>query len=89
MSCNPCRNSIYKRFNCTLLDLIKNLPKEQKANWPLHIPSLVFAYYEMPHSITGYQQYELMFMMLGWGWPVTMTRPQPASVPGLTSNMSF
>ena len=36
-------------------------PKEQKANWPLHIPSLVFAYNVMPHSITGYQPYELMF----------------------------
>ena len=36
---NLCGNSICERLNCTLLDLIKTLPKDQKANWPLHIPS--------------------------------------------------
>ena len=58
---NPHGNSICERLNCTLLDLIKTLPKEQKENWPLHIPSLVFACNVTPHSITGYQPYELMF----------------------------
>ena len=42
-------------------DLLKTLDKEQKANWPLHLPSLVFADNAMPHSVTGYQPYELMF----------------------------
>ena len=54
-------NSICKRFNCTLLRLLQSLPKEQKSCWPLHVPSLVFAYNAMPHSVTGYQPYELMF----------------------------
>ena len=27
----------------------------------MHIPSLVLTYNAMPHSITGYQPYELMF----------------------------
>ena len=54
-------NSQCERFSCTLLDFIKTLPKEQKPNWPLHIPSIVFAYNLMPHSITDYQPYELMF----------------------------
>ena len=44
-----------------LYDLLKTLDKEQKANWPLHLPSLVFAYNAMPHSVTGYQPSELMF----------------------------
>ena len=44
-----------------LHDLLKTLNKEQKANWPLHLPSLVFAYKAMPHSVTGYHPYELMF----------------------------
>ena len=44
-----------------LHDLLKTLGKEQKANWPLHLPSLVFAYNPMLHSVTGYQPYELMF----------------------------
>ena len=38
-----------------------SLSKEQKDNWPLHLPSLVFAYNAMPHSTTGYLPYELMF----------------------------
>ena len=44
-----------------LHDLLKTLDKEQKANWPLHLSSLVFAYNAMPRSVTGYQPYELMF----------------------------
>ena len=54
-------NSICKRFIHTLLGLLQSLPKEQKSGWPLHVPSLVFAYNAMPHSETGYQSYELMF----------------------------
>ena len=61
MPYNPNENSICERFSHTLLDLIKTLPKEQKANWALHILSLVFAYNAMPHSMTSYQPCELMF----------------------------
>ena len=50
-----------ERMNHTLINLLKSLPKEQKSNWPLHLPSLVFAYNAMPHDTTGYQPYELMF----------------------------
>ena len=57
---NLCGNSICERFNCTLLGLLQSLPKEQKSCWPLHVQSLVFAYNAMPHSVTGYQPYELM-----------------------------
>ena len=44
-----------------LHNLLKTLDKEQKAYWPLHLPSLVFAYNATPHSVTGYQPYKLMF----------------------------
>ena len=54
-------NSICERFNHTLLGLLQSLPKEQKSCCPLNVPSLVFVYNAMPHSITGYQPYELMF----------------------------
>ena len=50
-----------ERLNHTLIGLLKSLPKEQKSNWPLHLPSPVFAYNAMPHYTTGYQPYELMF----------------------------
>ena len=44
-----------------MIDLLTSLSKEQKDNWPLHLPSLVFAHNAMPHITTGYQPYELMF----------------------------
>ena len=61
MPYNPHGNSSCERFNHMLHDLLKTLDKEQKANCPLHLPSLVFAYNTTPHSVTGYQTYELMF----------------------------
>ena len=54
-------NAPMERLNHTLIGLLKSLPKEQKSNWPLHLPLLVFAYNAMPHDTTGYQPYELMF----------------------------
>ena len=54
-------NAQWKRFNHTMIGLSTSLSKEQKDNWPLHLPSLVFAYNAMPHSTTQYQPYELMF----------------------------
>ena len=50
-----------EQFNCTMIGLLTSLSKEQKNNWPLHLPSLVFAYNAMPLSTTGYQPYGLMF----------------------------
>ena len=61
MPFNPCGNSISERFNRTLRGLLQSLPKEQKSCWPLRVPSLVFTYNAMPHSVTGYQPYECMF----------------------------
>ena len=54
-------NAYCERFNHTMIGLLTSLSKEQKDNWPLHLPSLVFTYNAMPHSTTGYQPYELMF----------------------------
>ena len=61
MPYNPCGNSNCERFSNMLHDLLKTLDKEQKPNWPLHLSSLVFPYNATPHSVTGYQPYELMF----------------------------
>ena len=54
-------NAPMERLNHTLIGLLKSLPKEQKSNWLLHLPLLVFAYNAMPYDTTGYQPYELMF----------------------------
>ena len=58
---NPCGNATCKRFNCTMMGLLTSLSKEQKDNWPLHLPSLTFVYNAMQHGMAGYQPYELMF----------------------------
>ena len=54
-------NPKFERFNQTLHDLLKMLPKFQTTNWPAHSSSLVFAYSVMPNSTTGLQPYQLMF----------------------------
>ena len=54
-------NAFCKRFNRTLFGLLKTLKSEEKADWPSHLPALVFAYNATPHVSTGYQPYQLMF----------------------------
>ena len=61
MPYNPLGNATCRRFNHTMMDLLKSLWKEQKGNWPLHLPFLIFVYNAIPHGTTGYQPYELTF----------------------------
>ena len=58
---NPHGNAQCERLNHTLFGLMKTLDSEQKPNWPVYLPSLVFAYNATPHASTGFQPYELMF----------------------------
>ena len=48
-------------FNQTLFGLLKTLKAEEKADWPSHLPALVFTYNATPHASTSYQPYQLMF----------------------------
>ena len=58
---NPCGNAFCERFNRTLFGLLKTLKLEEKADWPSHLPALVFTYNATPHASTSYQPYQLMF----------------------------
>ena len=61
MPYNPHGNSQCEHFNRTLFGLMWSLDQGQKPNWPVYLPSLVFAYNATPHSTTGLQTYEFMF----------------------------
>ena len=54
-------NTLCELFNCTLFGLMKTLTEEQKPNWPVYLPSLVYAYNATLHTSTGFQPYKLMF----------------------------
>ena len=41
--------------------MLKTLKSEEKADWPSHLPALVFTYNATPHASTSYQPYQLMF----------------------------
>ena len=58
---NPCGNAFCEHFNQTFFSLLKTLKAEEKADWPSHLPALVFTYNATPHASTGYQPYQLMF----------------------------
>ena len=58
---NPRGNAFCERFNRTLFGLLKTLKLEEKADWPSHLPALVFVDNATPHASTGYQPYQLMF----------------------------
>ena len=58
---NPRGNAFCEHFNQTLFGLLKTLKAEEKADWPSHLPALVFAYNATPHTSTSYQPYQLMF----------------------------
>ena len=58
---NPQTNAQYEHFNHTMFGLLRTLSKEQKADWPVHLTALVFAYNATPNSTIGFQPYQLMF----------------------------
>ena len=58
---NPCGNSQCECFNRTLFGLVHSLDWKQKLNWPIYLPSLVYAYNATPHITTVFQPYDLMF----------------------------
>ena len=61
MPYNPHGNAQCEWFNRLLFGLMHTLTEEQKPNWPIYLPSLVYTYNSTPHASTGFQPYELMF----------------------------
>ena len=58
---NPHGSAFCECFNHMSFGLLKTLKAEEKVDWPLHLPALVFAYNATLHTSTGYQPYQLIF----------------------------
>ncbi|KAL2077722.1 hypothetical protein ACEWY4_027226 [Coilia grayii] len=58
---HPQGNGGCERFNQTLLSLLGTLEAEEQSRWVDHLPSLLQAYNNSIHSITGYAPAYLMF----------------------------
>ena len=58
---HPAGNGGVERFNQTLLNLLRSLDGERRDRWSEHLPELVHAYNNTPHSATGYAPAFLMF----------------------------
>lgn len=62
---HPAANGKTERFNATLKSMLKKLCVQQKCEWDLLLPYVLFAYREVLHEETGFAPFELLY-----GWPV-------------------
>ncbi|GFW47333.1 hypothetical protein TNCV_335051 [Trichonephila clavipes] len=50
-----------ERWNRTLKEMLNKNNQENGNNWDSHLPYLMFAYREVPHSTTGVSPYQLVY----------------------------
>ena len=58
---HPQTNGQVEQAHQMLMQMIGKLSKDQKADWPKHLPEVVHAYNSMRSSVTGYSPHYLMF----------------------------
>lgn len=62
---HPESNGKIECFNGPLKSMLKKLCVEQKVNWDVLLPYVLFAYREVPHVETRFAPFELLY-----SWPV-------------------
>ncbi|GFW93336.1 retrovirus-related Pol polyprotein from transposon opus [Trichonephila clavipes] len=50
-----------ERWNRTLKDMLNKNIQEHGNEWDVHLPYLLFAYREIPHTLTGVSPYQLVY----------------------------
>ena len=58
---HPQSNGMCERFNGTLKSMLRKLSGDRPTDWDKHIPQLLFAYREIPHSTTGFSPFAMMY----------------------------
>ena len=58
---HPMGNGGTERFNRTLGNMLRALPRKEKQQWPQQVQTLTFAYNATVHETTGYAPFFLMF----------------------------
>ena len=63
MPCHQQTNGLVERLHWMIMQMIKKLGEDKKANWPSHLAEIVHAYNATCSTVTGYSLHYLMF---GW-----------------------
>ncbi|GFV83053.1 retrovirus-related Pol polyprotein from transposon opus [Trichonephila clavipes] len=50
-----------ERWNRTLKEMLNKNIQEHGNEWDVHLPYLLFAYREIPHTLTGVSPYQLVY----------------------------
>ncbi|GFV30372.1 hypothetical protein TNCV_98471 [Trichonephila clavipes] len=62
-----------ERWNRTLKDMLSKNVQEHGSDWDLHLPFLLFAYREIPHSTTDMSPFQLVYGRLPSG-PISLLK---------------
>lgn len=57
---HPACNGLVERFNGSLKAMLRKMCEERPKGWDRYLPSVLFAYCEVPQESTGFSPFELM-----------------------------
>ena len=61
MTYHPQTNGLVERLHQMIMQMIRNLGEDKKADWPSHLAEIAHAYNATHSPVTGYSLHYLMF----------------------------